>query len=879
MSASTHPLLSTPAVFWKHEAPDRGLYVSPNASYMVTDAAYGSGDYIDVRSTLRPRWVDGASYWTSCVPRNVTWEGFLEPLSRMNIVSGEIQGQKVYRLNNAELWYGVETALAWTYTAMCKIGLLTTLEFTSTPWPTHFEYRTRHFPTYAQAKKHFSRTRAAFQATVGRLAYFAITLRRHSTPWLVRISEQHLLPPLLVDELSRSIICRRIYTDCRPCYRAGMIIQMNIPVSEEWESDAQAIATTLGAPIYLYYGTGQWIDQQISNKFNPPDYIVARCRSSPIINGVSTLTDAPTTVSTVTVELELDPPASVSSSANVEPDPIRDPITRQLPGQSWQDFFAVEASYITLRVENESDIERQRRLQREELHRDKRQPNKKVRTFIWETDEDDQLKRRLMTHAEVAREWETIPDEHKRYNSVRNEYDICTDFDPDANMPDLFWLYTDDTTPVASYMGLEQSSRTPSLHEPSHTHESPAQNDRLEDTDCNTRQTNNSRTPRHLQDTVVRDLPLPLPARRRSHSPPIRPSTPTASLNGNRVTRHATHYADRSPHRQQQRGHSPDPMWRHTGQTSHAYPEVINTNDYRATWEAYTQNRYNYSVHDVQVDVIANTEELAHTLYDRYGIRAMPDETQRTTMSMNDLSRKVSYLVHIDQNLQQNLRGAIADFVDYCISSAQVQHPPSDLLASGSQYTAARVTIDVVTLKSSKQAYLLKSPGSDRGWRILLEDAVTACQILRLGLGPTMQEVAEYLLERGLPFKTVNYYGLQAKSLPLAATPPLFREGLPLGLGVRLPESKFSLIDYAVYEEQRDRLIRSPRGRAAFMMGGIVWRLAMESMGYEEVLRGPSGLHTQADVLVVDSTEVVDDSLSEHEIDIICGVYRVLGSK
>ncbi|KAI0338184.1 hypothetical protein BDW22DRAFT_1338568 [Trametopsis cervina] len=142
-----------------------------------------------------------------------------------------------------------------------------------------------------------------------------------------------------------------------------------------------------------------------------------------------------------------------------------------------------------------------------------------------------------------------------------------------------------------------------------------------------------------------------------------------------------------------------------------------------------------------------------------------------------------------------------------------------------------------------------------------------------------MINVAEYLLDRGIPFKTVDYYGLYAQHLPPAPTPPLFREHVPLGLGVRLPRYNFSIYDFAAYEERRDKLVRSPRGRAAFLMGGIVWRLAMESMGYEDVLRGPSGFHTQADVITIDARAFVDDTLTEHELDIICGVYRTLGSE
>ncbi|KAI0340229.1 hypothetical protein BDW22DRAFT_1300863, partial [Trametopsis cervina] len=93
-------------------------------------------------------------------------------------------------------------------------------------------------------------------------------------------------------------------------------------------------------------------------------------------------------------------------------------------------------------------------------------------------------------------------------------------------------------------------------------------------------------------------------------------------------------------------------------------------------------------------------------------------------------------------------------------------------------------------------------------------------------------------------------------------------------LGVRLPGSTYTIYDYVTYETERDRILRSSRGRAALMMGGIVWRLAMDSIGYEDVVQGPSGQHSDADVVMIDNQAFVDDTLTEHELDVICGVYR-----
>lgn len=83
--------------------------------------------------------------------------------------------------------------------------------------------------------------------------------------------------------------------------------------------------------------------------------------------------------------------------------------------------------------------ERERRLQREETCKDKGYPNKKIRVFVWDEDDEGNFTRRRMTRYEIETDWEFIPDEHKIFNSVRGEYDICSGFAPDAEAPEVYW--------------------------------------------------------------------------------------------------------------------------------------------------------------------------------------------------------------------------------------------------------------------------------------------------------------------------------------------------------------------------------------------------------------------------------------------------------
>jgi hypothetical protein len=96
-------------------------------------------------------------------------------------------------------------------------------------------------------------------------------------------------------------------------------------------------------------------------------------------------------------------------------------------------------------------------------------------------------------------------------------------------------------------------------------------------------------------------------------------------------------------------------------------------------------------------------------------------------------------------------------------------------------------------------------------------------------------------------------------------------------LGVRSAACNPDAADYAAYEVARDRFLLSPHGRAALLKGGIVWRLAMEFLSPGIVLAGPSDIASASGYIMhlLGIGDFCDDDLSEDELDLICGVYRV----
>ncbi|KAF9488644.1 hypothetical protein BDN71DRAFT_1345564, partial [Pleurotus eryngii] len=82
--------------------------------------------------------------------------------------------------------------------------------------------------------------------------------------------------------------------------------------------------------------------------------------------------------------------------------------------------------------------------------------------------------------------------------------------------------------------------------------------------------------------------------------------------------------------------------------------------------------------------------------------------------------------------------------------------------------------------------------------------------------------------------------------------------------------------DYAHYEARRDAFLRTPHGRAAITMGGIIWRLSRDVVDIADVFAGPTEqatIWTQTNCS--DDEAYVDDALTEYELDLIIGNYKV----
>ncbi|KAJ7676145.1 hypothetical protein B0H17DRAFT_945641 [Mycena rosella] len=98
------------------------------------------------------------------------------------------------------------------------------------------------------------------------------------------------------------------------------------------------------------------------------------------------------------------------------------------------------------------------------------------------------------------------------------------------------------------------------------------------------------------------------------------------------------------------------------------------------------------------------------------------------------------------------------------------------------------------------------------------------------------------------------------------------------GLGYRHPDYKPTAVDHGVYEMLWERFLRSPRGRAALFASGVVGCLARLVVDEDLASLGPSGEVFETGARFWDGRSLTaywDDALTDQEIELICGVYKI----
>jgi hypothetical protein len=274
-----------------------------------------------------------------------------------------------------------------------------------------------------------------------------------------------------------------------------------------------------------------------------------------------------------------------------------------------------------------------------------------------------------------------------------------------------------------------------------------------------------------------------------------------------------------------------------------------------------------------------NTTSLLHSVYGFIYPNPISPQPAAGTID-GPMRKRLQVSVGLDEDEQEFLQSPLAhpalEFLD-CLANVQLSpSPESSDLAEGSlrplrqadRLRRLRVVGNVYVFDFKCDATL--------PWMIGVASAAIALYIVRLDPRLNDYEISRHLLHRGIAFHTL----LPLRTIPKSPIPDL---GTNFH-SIRSAGYVFTTRDFDAYINRRDALLRSPRGRAALLKGGIVWRLAVETIGVDECLEGPSIetiVHRRGLLLSTadPKVELCDDDLSIAEVDLICGVYECMTGK
>ncbi|KAG2126380.1 uncharacterized protein EDB93DRAFT_1257529 [Suillus bovinus] len=230
------------------------------------------------------------------------------------------------------------------------------------------------------------------------------------------------------------------------------------------------------------------------------------------------------------------------------------------------------------------------------------------------------------------------------------------------------------------------------------------------------------------------------------------------------------------------------------------------------------------------------------------------------------------------ESVADTQKHVITCFIGYLVTlpSSQLSHIPSDLwdLGPDSSLSASNANIQVSYIHVSEQQLLyviqLCPSPSLVPWKLVVPDTATALMCLHHDLGYDIMEIARNLLQKGIAFKTLQ---------PIAVLPCAQRPVMELhtySLGYKPPTFSTVYADYVMYKQYCHEFMNQPHARAALLHGGLVWQLALHSIGFDALPSVLDGISQEAVpfglMLSIDGQTYFDDELLLEVVDFICGI-------
>jgi len=538
---------------------------------------------------------------------------------------------------------------------------------------------------------------------------------------------------------------------------------------------------------------------------------------------------------------------STSQNAGVPKIPAPHSGSRQKYGETPAQFLKRIGEARVRRMASESADQRQRREAREQAQKDHPLPGRSSKAplvFHWEEDEKTGVRMRTQVYRNAVDQfWDSYSNRQRHFDSYYNEWDVCTEFDPEAKYPDgdsdddaddFYMGNTIDPQPIPPSPPISILPATmtqvaaPALPMVSST----ASDD-------------------NSVDTLVSAATM---------TQVVAPALPMAS---------STASDDNSVDTLV----SPATM---TQVAAPALPMILSTTS-----------------DDNSVDTlypVVFVGGLLDLLYERYGFLVLvPDANTeyintlnwRATLSILGLtsdSPRIRDLHANDDIRNDHIREAVSHFVECMLFSYQTMPAAlCDIHPQSTEPLELNPHLRIFTRKtglkddaSSAKVYFVQSVDCSDGTEVMLRDAATVLECYRQF--KKLEDVITFLFINGRPFYMF---------VPQACIPPPqpIRIKHSPTLGYYPKDYKPGLREYRFYEQLRQEFCNLPRGRAALTRGHIIWRLALESIGApaEEIVRnGPSQEVFTHGISIEDPLTVLwDDELSDAEKDLMCGVYHV----
>ncbi|KAJ7719889.1 hypothetical protein DFH07DRAFT_859060 [Mycena maculata] len=253
-------------------------------------------------------------------------------------------------------------------------------------------------------------------------------------------------------------------------------------------------------------------------------------------------------------------------------------------------------------------------------------------------------------------------------------------------------------------------------------------------------------------------------------------------------------------------------------------------------------------------------------------------------------------MTDIDNQLasQKGLSNILGIFFGQCLQARSVNdidkrlldfHQPSLVIRQRSPFEISRESLKSMRKPSEHCVYyVLRKSGSGIGSEVLLFPRATdLVEVLRQEWGPDIKDVVRHLLARGIPFWLAY---MSAEIMPASKTPPSlilrpegFKADITSGLGFRPHGYKFDEHDYQAYTTQCNlQFLHTPRARIALQYGGIIARRARSEVPDDDFFRGfDDQIYDVGDCLWDETSQhsYWYERLSDHEVDLVCGVYHV----